>query len=459
MNQAVTLLLMHLPGVSATAKYFLVRALYLGHEVAGGMSLDELSSQFGLTKRAVIRVRDELMQPVKKYGDGYLLEKKCPSGSGHGGRGRPRKYFQFNPDFLEDLCPDGTKQGVAHAEICQFLMQSHVQFCKARLRDMTGRAVADGPKDRPSALNLYVLALLWALADEMGAIWERGVGEIAQMAGMTRDQANNHLSKLTRMGYIDSRLSGVSGSSLFGRSPGAIFLNPAHSALSGVWGDVEWYWDTYPTQDSILWAVEDASREANVIGSREKKIQAKGPPAEWVMRNLYLDKRAFEGGLLFYDAWRELTESGRILGVYSVFQDAAWPVRRYAKAVLCRYARQILERQVQAICQSREVLDPEVLDDIQRLIATKCDREEKRTKGVALWFYSRAYVLAQEIFRQRALALIPAEKDAGSLSFLEKTKQARAALAESGEAWSFFPNRMSAFTKILIRMKRLPVAN
>ena len=449
MDHAINLLLMHIPGVSATAKYFLVKVLYLGHEAAGRMSLDELSSHTRLTKQVVVRIRKELAEPVKKYRGGYLL-KDDSVGAGHRGRGRPRKYFQLNPAFLVDLSLGGPDEEVVNAGVCRFLMQAPVERWTTSLKGSEGEAQADSVKDRLSALNLYFLTVLWMLADEMGAIWQKGVGEIAQLAGMTRTQAKNHLCKLKRMGYIDGRLPGVSGSLLFGRSPGATFLDPVHPTLAAIWGDVEWHWERYPNQDSISWAVWDAFENHH-----EKRLQGKTVIPEHITSNLHIGRRALEDSPLFREAWRELTQSEGLLGVYRVFTGVSQKVRTYARAVLYQYARKILQQQAPAIFESKEILDTDILQDLQRLVATNGDLEGKIAKGVALWVYSRAYVLAWEIFQQRAWAYMAAENDASDLSRMEQVKKARAALSESGEAWSVFPDKRVGYTRVLIKKKSI----
>src|SRR5690606_32792903 len=76
---------------------------------------------------------------------------------------------------------------------------------------------------RLSIQNRVFLALLWGLADRYGIVRNTGLSGLGEMAGnMTRDQVCSQLAKLERLGYVKSRVGGISASRIFGRSEGAI---------------------------------------------------------------------------------------------------------------------------------------------------------------------------------------------------------------------------------------------
>lgn len=82
-------------------------------------------------------------------------------------------------------------------------------------------------------VNRVLLAVLYLHADACGVVKGLGMSDLGKYAGiLTKDQLESQLEKMTRLGYICARVSGVTGRYMFGRSNGAFFLNVFNDELT-----------------------------------------------------------------------------------------------------------------------------------------------------------------------------------------------------------------------------------
>ncbi len=84
--------------------------------------------------------------------------------------------------------------------------------------------------------NRIVLALMYSRANGCGAIHDLGVMQLAKLSGLkTKDRTESQLEKLTQLGYILDRVSGVTGKYFLGNVKGEFFLNVFNDQLcSGI---------------------------------------------------------------------------------------------------------------------------------------------------------------------------------------------------------------------------------
>lgn len=458
MNKGVLALAGHLDGLSPTAKCYLVKSLCMGQQAVGSMSLDELSRLFGLTKQTLIRARKELVLPVKKYSGGYLLEEPVllPP-SNRDARGRPRKGFRVNPAFLNDLPSEGARARVPNVEICHFLISLPVQRLRANPRKLAkGQKLEkedadEKDKNRLSALNLYFLALLWALADDMGAIWERGIGEIGRLAGMTRAQADNQLTKLERLGYVRARVGGVTATRIFGRVSGSILLNPAHPGIRPAGAVVPWVWWEMPLGEHLPDALSKMSMlywEADKVVSVERQVKQErsslasriwgqrqpGKHRHWVEKDAaaHRSRKRIDGLLsqlgeqkqriervdqvlleVLSFAPREVRGTLPKLGVawnlHLVFVRASPGLREYVALVICRYASRILQCRPLMDPSADIVVDEAVLRDLKDDLFVRLEErpfsDSRWWWALASWFYRESYDLARQVLHWRRFCL------------------------------------------------------
>lgn len=462
MSKALNVLEMRLDGLSANAKCLLVKTLSRGYEAVGGMSIDELSGQFGLTKQVLVRARKELFDPVKKYSGGYLMEAAlCQPPLNRDPRGRPRKGFHVNPAFLNDL-NDGWL--TPNAEICLFLINRPVQKLRSNPKKLAkGQKLSKGDaderdKDRLSALNLYFLALLWALADDMGAIWGRGVGEIARLAGMSRAQADNQLTKLERLGYVRARVGGVTATRIFGRASGSILLNPVHPDIRPDGLAVPWIWQemtlgenlpqtlVYKTMlyweaDRILASERQEEQDRKQLAALIRAKRRSGQHKAWIERDaevhrlrLRIDgirfrlnekKRNFERrdgepiqilDLVPGDVGKTRPNTETAWDLHRAFVRASPGLREYVALMVCRYATKILQLRPLIDPSASIVVSEPILSDLKDVLFVRAEDPPFSDPGwwwvLASWFYRESYDLARQIlhWRRYSLGLAPGQR-------------------------------------------------
>lgn len=216
-------------GLTAEAKYFLIRVLFLyEHSFEVNQTVLELEKQIGMSDSVLKKARDLLFK--KNYLVSLLDSKTRPSSR----KGRPRMGFKLSASFVANLekivCDYKSRKQTTwvHAFRVEKVLFWRVEKPKGRskqLKKNTTRSL------RPA--TRIVLAALYSHADECGAVRGLGLSQLAQLSGMLVDRLESHLDILAESGYILSRVSGVTGRFIFGRSAGAFFLNVFNEDLGG----------------------------------------------------------------------------------------------------------------------------------------------------------------------------------------------------------------------------------
>lgn len=217
-------------GVSAEAKLYLVSFIARHRERPVLAKEEGLGKQLGISARMTSRVVGELV------GAGYLLRGQALLSARPG---KPASELRVKPELLEaKLSNDqvqlwnGKDQGGHFERVIDWLLKEPPPKVEkgAKPRQPPSQK---GAAQRLSASNRLLLMLLLGLADPGGVVRRWQPSGLAELAGLTKVALQGQLSKLTDLGYLRTVVAGVSGQSLFGVRPGAIFLNLSHPHYKG----------------------------------------------------------------------------------------------------------------------------------------------------------------------------------------------------------------------------------
>ena len=395
------ILMAKLDGLDLPAKFLLIRTIWRYGDSLVDAKLDQLQAEVGLSRTNIIDARNTLLSARGgTAGDsGYIVERYVPGRAAAGmGRikGRPRRGFQLSPHFnnwVAEKGPGCVPDLRLHDPIIRLLLLESAGQPGAVSSGVQGEAPdRSGAGGRLLLENRVLLALLWALADEHCAVRNMGATSLARMAGMTRDQFNSQLKKLMRLGYVRARIGGVSGSRLFGKSEGAIFLDPLHPDLRCTHESRSMQWIVMASDEGVVGAINGSFRAADSIQrmarSQERRREQIKEAAvghggvsankeRWQVGEQQLKERiwAFEWqGIhiamqVTHDASKAMTPSSAAssepLHLYQSFTNANPRERSYAHLVICRYATELLHRSAKETLNGEEV-NGEVLGALQQ---------------------------------------------------------------------------------------------
>lgn len=287
--------------LSAEGKYLLVQiVLRFGGEWVA-WTIERLSRELGMSRAAVIRAREELLN-VRFHGGGNFIEKKpfpglCASDPNML-KGRPRIGIRLAEKFRYwlELSLDGQPRGFREVLIEQLL--------QVDIGVDTGPGRQPGrPKDDSYALaapGRLLLAVLWARAGIGEVVSEEEDGNLASLTGLPLSKVQYQLRKLRKMGYLEYQ----GGESLRGyvpvRSSRIIILNQCHRAYQAV-GELR---RAKISADPILdlWRIYAYADDDSDDGSRKTLIEEmlrswRGePPGEgWITLDQYDLVGVFKG--------------------------------------------------------------------------------------------------------------------------------------------------------------------
>ena len=212
--------------LTAEAKFVLIHVLRQFDYGVVDERVKGLAGQMGMTDKVFKKARDLLIEL------GYLFSVQ----RGHDGRlgvGRPKKAFQITAKTIEefnDFCinnPIPSRIKLSHqTRINKLLFEiygaSHLQEPTA---NNDGKKIPKRQSGNLTPANRLLLAILYRHANECGAVRGLGLSKLQGLAGLTAARLETQLGKLSEMGYLLARVSGVTGRHLIGRSTGAFFLN------------------------------------------------------------------------------------------------------------------------------------------------------------------------------------------------------------------------------------------
>lgn len=189
-----------------------------------------IGKHLGMSARVVSRVVAELV----------AAEHLMPAPAASTGKpGRPAALYKVRPELLSS---SPTEQPVAWSDKeagghFEALIEALLTDPAARIGGGAGPGQApsrEGAAERLSASNRLLLIVLLGLADPNGVVRGWGPSELSRLAGLTAGRLDGQLQKLLALGYLRAAIPGVSGSSLFGKKPGAYFLNLSHPSFNGL---------------------------------------------------------------------------------------------------------------------------------------------------------------------------------------------------------------------------------
>lgn len=227
MDKVLALLAMTELRLSAEEKYFLIRLLcvydYKGLCLKAKVdrTILQLETLLGMSDNLIKKTRESLIAKE------YLSPCPIPSQS-ETKRGRPRAGF-----FLSQMMIDVLNKSKAHT-----INVDHIP----RIKRLLMWDAAEEKKEESAHIahltpaNRIVLALMYSRANGCGAIHDLGVMQLAKLSGLkTKDRTESQLEKLTQLGYILDRVSGVTGKYFLGNVKGEFFLNVFNDHLcSGI---------------------------------------------------------------------------------------------------------------------------------------------------------------------------------------------------------------------------------
>ena len=251
------------PDLSAEGKYLLVQiVLRFGGEWVA-WTIERLSIELGMSRAAVIRAREELLN-VRFHGGGNFIEKKPFPG-----------LCASDPDMLKGR----PRVGVRLAEKFRFWLELMLQeqqrgfyepYVEQLLHGIGGdkRARKPGPrKDDSYALTAprrLLLAVLWTKAGLGGAVSDGDDRNLASLTSLPLPKVRYQLGRLRKMGYLEYQ----GGESLGGYVPGScsqiITLNQHHPAYPTV-GQLKRAWISTDTIRP-LWGIYVHADEADEGG-------------------------------------------------------------------------------------------------------------------------------------------------------------------------------------------------
>ncbi len=219
--------------ITAEAKYLLIRVLFLYGRSPVDATVETLVKEIGMTDALLKKARELL------FNGGYLISPSIePDAIKRPMRGRPRVVFMVSDLLIKDL-NDLIKKQKTRSQMSNHLTERIAMLLYWKNKDVGNSAipiskshveVKKKSKDKKNLKPLrpstrVLLSVLYSNADATGVVKGLGMSALGNSAGMLSDRLESQIDKLIELGYIWSKVSGVTGKFGFGRSTGTIFLN------------------------------------------------------------------------------------------------------------------------------------------------------------------------------------------------------------------------------------------
>ena len=210
------------------AKYLLIRILWLSRKQLTPISLLVSIERFGLSE-AVLRKAYELLLRL-----GYLEECK-PSVEVKEQVGRPKKLVQVTKWGMEKINAEFVKSQIwlskqcgAHKQRIDLLLLW--DETKDVLRQQNQKKIKKDNDDKArrytfTAATRILLAILYLHADRHGVVKDLSLGDFSKLTGMLSDRLESQFIIITGLGYLLSRVAGLTNKGLFGQVKSVFYLN------------------------------------------------------------------------------------------------------------------------------------------------------------------------------------------------------------------------------------------
>lgn len=225
-------LLMKNNKLTPEAKYLLIRILFLYGNTTLMLSTKEVVKQLGVSDAVFRKARSLLL------GLGYLKDTKIDPEFVRT-VGRPRIKLQLTQLLFDDL----DKLNIKSTCLAHELRLNSLLFWPVNhdfLRSINKKKIKSESQEVQSSGHTFtaatriLLAVLYLHADVCGAVRNLGLVEVSKFTGMSSDRLESQLGIIEDMGYLLSRVSGITHKHIFGHAKGVFFLNVCGDNLAGL---------------------------------------------------------------------------------------------------------------------------------------------------------------------------------------------------------------------------------
>lgn len=218
---AITALRTKMTKLSPGAKYLYIRGMVLFENGATDKRQRDLAATVGMPVQALATAQRELIEA------GYAAWN--PTGSQSATKLGVTTQGQFRHGFALDA--GRVRQVRLEATNLKIYIPSRPKemLKKLLLEESTpALQLPEGMELRYA--NRLVAAVLMALSDDFGVVWNCSRGRLAELTGLTTGQVTSQVKKLETAGLVRHRIPGINGRDLFSSSPGAILLDLSKKA-------------------------------------------------------------------------------------------------------------------------------------------------------------------------------------------------------------------------------------
>ena len=222
-------LLCEVKGLTPEAKYLLARFIQcFGVTAPAELGVKELAKQFGLSDRQVSEALHVLLVC------NVLACSSVPEG-----RGRPKRQFSLQKEFLRSLNKSAPAAGSPYEGVIEQLLRHESSGClrvadaveQKAMPDTLASLRARRQPGRLSVVNRLLLSVLLCHADAFGAVRSLGTSELRAITGLGSESLKHRVHRLIAQGYIRAYIPGATSGTLFGKVKGTYVLNLHHPEL------------------------------------------------------------------------------------------------------------------------------------------------------------------------------------------------------------------------------------
>lgn len=266
-------LLCEVKGLTPEAKYLLARFIQcFGVTAPVGLGVKELAKQFGLTDRQVSEALHVLLAC------NVLACSSVPEG-----RGRPKRQFSLQSEFLRKLNRSDSVVSATHERVVEHLLRHENSSCPEVAEADGQKAISDRlaglrAKRKPgrlSVVNRLLLGVLLCHADRFGVVRNLGSAELRKAIGFTQESLKHRMQRLIDQGFVRAYVPGVTSRMMFGKAKSTYFLNLQHPGLCVEVTDALALISGYYSSDHLLdeasdflWGVNGYREQADSIDDR-----------------------------------------------------------------------------------------------------------------------------------------------------------------------------------------------
>lgn len=214
--------------LSPVGKYVLSR-LILRDDNPPTSDLARLMGMSHTTLQKALRELCREREPfARRDRSGYVMRKKIYGSNDMDARGRPRDQLTVAVDVVPTLLNLG---GVMPLEKCRLIHGILGTSGETRWAKFAMGNEGHEASDKLSWEQAYLLATLWAMADDDAVVWDVGINDVSAITGMKQKRISTLFSQLVSKKLLVKILSPIDDGQLFNPFAGALYLEINHSLL------------------------------------------------------------------------------------------------------------------------------------------------------------------------------------------------------------------------------------